>query len=182
MVYSGTNEKLSENQRGTAVVLLGNIRNAWKENKIFTPINERLLKLRLKTEKLWLSIIAVYAPTEVEEAIISDEFYDQLQVTLDEVNKKDVILVLGDFNARIGPSLNPSNLHGVHNPDKCNKNGERLIDFCNQNGLAITNTLFPHKNIHQWTWKHPSQKEGGHVLDYILIDKMFKKLMMDIRA
>ena len=64
----------------------------------------------------------------------------------------------------------------------CNKNGERLIDFFNQNGLEITNTLFPHKNIHQWIWTHPSQKEGGHVLDYILINKMFKKLMMDIRA
>ena len=63
-----------------------------------------------------------------------------------------MLLVLGDFNARVGPSPYPSSLHGSHNPDTRNNNGERLVDFCNHNGLVILNTIFPHKKIHQWTW------------------------------
>ena len=57
-----------------------------------------------------------------------------------------------------------------------------MVDLCNQNSLVITNTIFPHKKIHQWTWSHPGQKEGGHVLDYVLINQEYRSLITDTRA
>ena len=105
-----------------------------------------------------INFIAVYAPTEVDDEEESENFYETLQDQLARINKKKHVIVLGDFNARVGPLENSSRLHGHHNPDKRNVNGTRLVDFYNTNGLIITNTIFPHKRIHQWTY-HPNQKK-----------------------
>ena len=123
IVYSGSADKHSSNQRGTVVVLIGYLRTAWKEKNIFFPINGRSLKIRLKLGKIWLSIISVYGPTEVSDPSTSDEFYFQLQYAIKGVKLKDMLLVLGDFNARVGLAIKPTGLHGAHNPDKCNNNG-----------------------------------------------------------
>ena len=93
-----------------------------------------------------------------------------------------MLLVLGDFNARVGLAIKPTELHGAHNTDKCNNNGERLLDLCNKHGLVITNTLFPHKKIHQWSRTHSNQKEGEHVLTYILVNQKFRALIFDTRT
>ena len=45
----------------------------------------------------------------------------------------------------------------------------------------ITNTVFLHKKIHQWSWTHQNQKEGGHVLDYILVNQKFRPSIFDTR-
>ena len=140
------------------------------------------MKVRLQLESTYMSIIAVYALTEVDVAIETENFYEKLQDLVAETNQKDVIITLGDFNARVGPSTTPSRLHGPHNPDKKNQNGTRLVDLCNQNGLVITNTIFPHKKIHQWTWSHSGQKEGGHMLDYVLINQEYRSLITDTRT
>ena len=130
----------------------------------FNPLSERLLKVRLQLESTYMSIIAVYAPTEVDVAIEAEHFYEKLQALVAATNQKDVIITFEDFNARVRPSTTPSRLHGPHNPDKKNQNGTRLVDLCNQNALVITNMIFPDKKIHQWTWSYQGQKEGGHVL------------------
>ena len=98
-----------------------------------------------------MNVIAVYASTKVDDEVESERFYGILQQQIDKANKKDFVIVLGDFNARVGPLNIPSRLHGLHNPDVRNRNGTRLVDLCNNNGLIINNTIFPHKKIHQWT-------------------------------
>ena len=118
---------------------------------------------------------------EVDDEEESENFYETLQDQLARINKKEHVIVLGDFNARVGPLENPSRLHGRHNPDKRNVNGSRLVDFCNTNGLIITNTIFPHKRIHQWTWYHPNQKKG-HVLDYVLISHQLRANICDTKV
>ena len=89
--------------------------------------------------------------------------------------------MLGDFNARVGPLSPASRLHGLHNTDKRNQNGIQLVDSSNNNGLIITNTIFPHKNIHKWTWYHPNQKQG-HTVDNVLINQQFRAQIYDTRA
>ena len=79
VVYSDSADKHSGNQRGTAVVLFGYLRNAWKKKNLFILINDSLTKIKLKWGKIWLSIISVYAPTKVSEPSTSEEYYFQLQ-------------------------------------------------------------------------------------------------------
>ena len=153
-----------------------------KKNGVFRPINERLLQVRVKIGGFGISLIAEYAPTEVDESENSEKFYETLQSTIESIFKKDVIIVAGDFNARVGQPTSRSSLHGKHNPAVRNNNGRRLVDFCNYNNLAITNTLFPHKKIHQYTWHHPGQKNGGHVLDYIIINAQYRSCILDTKV
>ena len=182
VVYSGMNVKQSGNQRGTGIILRNEFKEAWKKNCVFRPINERLLQVRVKIGGFGISLIAVYAPTEVDESENSEKFYETLESTIESICKKDVIIVADDFNARVGQPTSRSSLNRKHNPDVRNNNGRRLVDFCNYNNLAITNTLFPHKKIHQYTWHHPGQKNGEHVLDYILINAQYRYCILDTKV
>jgi hypothetical protein len=67
----------------------------------FTPINERICTFRLKGKFHNLTLINVHAPTE-EKIDEIDTFYDDLQRTYDKAPKHDIVLILGDLNAKIG--------------------------------------------------------------------------------
>jgi hypothetical protein len=99
------------------------------------------------------------------------------------VPKGDMLLIVGDFNARVGKQDNqgPGNVIGVHTVDDTNENGKRLIDFCNQNNLIVTNTFFQHKPIHQTSWMHPGKKVW-HMLDYTLVNRKFRSSVEDVRV
>ena len=125
--------------------------------------------------KIWLSIISVYAPTEVSDPSTSNEFYFQLQHTIKEVNHKDMLLFLGDFNARVGLAIKPTRLHGAHNPDKWNNNGERLLDFCNKHGLVITKKFTSGLG-------HIQTRRKEDVLNYILVNQKFRASIFDTRT
>ena len=181
MLFSGFAEKKEGNQRGVAIALRGYLRTAWKQEDNYSLITERVMQVRIKVNRSHMNVIAVYAPTEVDDEVESERFYKILQQQIDKANKKDFVIFLGDFNARVGPLNIPARLHGLHNPDVRNRNSTRLVDLCNNNGFIITNTIFPHKNMHQWTWHHPHHK-GGHVLDYVLISHEFRAQIYDSKV
>ena len=122
VLYSGLSEPKNGNQRGVAIALRGDLRKTWKKEGTHSMISERVIKARIKVEDKHINFIAVYAPTEVDDEEEYENFYGTLQDQLARINKKEHVIVLGDFNARVGPLENPSRLHGRHNPDKRNVN------------------------------------------------------------
>jgi exonuclease III len=68
----------------------------------FTPINERMCILRLKGKFHNITLINVHAVTEEKMEEEKDKFYDDLQKTYDRVLKRDILMILGDLNAKIG--------------------------------------------------------------------------------
>ena len=113
-------------------------------------------------------VIAAYAPTLPSPEEANDEFYESLSGLLRSVPDKDKILLLGDFNARVGCN------HEVWSPaigrfgrGNCNTNVERLLALCTKFQLAITNTFFNLPNHHYNYWQHPRSKRW-HLLDYII--------------
>ena len=88
--------------------------------------------VRLNSKHVNLSIIIAYAPTDTSEGEEKDEFYDALQSILKDVPRHDVLLVLGDFNARVGTNNHDEERamgkHGIGL--NLTDNGERLIDIC----------------------------------------------------
>ena len=68
----------------------------------FSPISERICTLRIKGKFHNITFVNVYAPTEDTVDEIVDEFYETLQSVCDEIAKHDVIITLGDFNAKLG--------------------------------------------------------------------------------
>ena len=64
----------------------------------FTPVSERLLRIRLKSHTGHVSVIAVYEPMKLE----SRKFYQTMQDFVSNTPKRDMMLVMGNFNARVG--------------------------------------------------------------------------------
>ena len=93
-------------------------------------------------------------------------FYEDLQDLLELTPKKDVLFIMGDWNAKVGSQETP----GV--TDKFglgirNEAGQRLIEFCQENALVITNTLFQQHNRRLYTWTSPDGQHRNQT-DYIL--------------
>ena len=97
-----------------------------------------------------------------------------------------MLLLLGDFNARVGNDARTwRETIGWFGPEEQNENGLHMLDFCALNGLAITNTLFQHRPCHQMTWFHPaeaSRSGRGHVLDYIIVNQCYRSSVLDTRV
>ena len=85
-------------------------------------------------------IQACAATTDVKQAEVA-QFYEDLQDLLELTPKKDVLFIIGDWNAKVG-SQETSEVTGIFGLGIRNEAGQRLIEFCQENALVITNTLF----------------------------------------
>ena len=90
--------------------------------------------------------------------------------------------MMEDLSAMIG-SDNTSNerVMGKHRYGRMNDNGERLVDFCGINNLAIGGSLFPHKDIHKITWISPNGRDRSQI-DYLMINGKWKRSLQDVRV
>lgn len=94
----------------------------------------------------------MYAPTNVQEEE-SSCFYLALQESLTEVSKRDMLIVMGDFNARVGTNANVwKGVIGQQGVPEVNENGLKLLSFCSVNNLVVTNMIFKHRDCHKFTW------------------------------
>ena len=99
-----------------------------------------------------ITVIQVYAPTSnAEEA---EQFYEDLQDLLELTPKKDVLFIIGDWNAKIGSKGTPG-VTGKFGLGIRNEAGQRLIEFCQENALVIANTLFQQHKRRPYTWTSP---------------------------
>ncbi|CAF3960540.1 unnamed protein product [Rotaria magnacalcarata] len=165
------------------------IYSAWKNSGAqWEAVSSRIVTARIECRPEPITIIAVYAPINPSNGVKNDietcdEFYKTLQATIDKTHKSDMIMIMGDFNARVGveQANTAGGTVGNHTIDKQNQNGRRFVDFCLFNSFIITNTFFPHKAVHQGTWMHPKTKQW-HMLDYVLVNRKFRSNVQDVRA
>ena len=143
---------------------------------------ERLLTLRLNTTAGPITLISVYAPTLSATPDDKDEFYDRLAATISSIPSKEEVVLLGDFNARVGCNHDsrPSCLRqfGV---GKMNDNGQRLLELCTYHNLCIANSFFKTKPQHKVSWRHPRSKHW-HQLDLILVRRTAIKNVLLTRS
>ncbi|CAF4499732.1 unnamed protein product [Rotaria sp. Silwood2] len=142
--------------------------------------------VRLHCAPVNVTLLAIYSPVNPngqQMAInASDRFYADLQRAVNKTPPSDLLLIMGDFNARVGKQQHQTsgNVVGPHAVDHINENGKRLVDFCAANKLIISNTFFQHKGVHQMTWMHPGNKKW-HMLDYTLVNRKFRSSVEDVR-
>ncbi|XP_071487324.1 uncharacterized protein [Diadema antillarum] len=117
---------------------------------------------------------SLYAPTTTRSDEEIEDFYHlQVQEVIDETPKKDIIVVQGDWNAKIGEDAQ-KDWKGTCGPfcnTKTNDRGLRLLEFATLNDLKVTNTFHPHKASRRWTWHSPNGSH--HQIDYILVKRRF---------
>ena len=88
-----------------------------------------------------ITVIQVYAPTSNTEVAKVECFYEDLQDVLELTPKKDVLFIIGDWNAKVGSQETPG-ITGKFDLGVQNEAEQRLLEFCQENTLVIANTLF----------------------------------------
>ncbi|XP_060756794.1 craniofacial development protein 2-like [Neoarius graeffei] len=127
-------------------------------------------------------VIQCYAPTNEAEEEIKDDFYYQLQAVLDRRGAKDITILMGDFNAKIGvDNTGYEDVMGIHGLGQMNENGERFADLCSLNELVIGGSIFPHKRIHLATWRSPDHITENQI-DHMCISRKFRRSCQDVRV
>ena len=113
-----------------------------------------------------IPVIQIYAPTSKAEEAEAEQFYEDLQDLLELTPKKDILFIIGDWNAKVGSSRDTQNNRQVW-PWRTEWSRARAIEFCQLNALVIVNTLFQQHKRRLYTWTSPNGKHQNQI-DYIL--------------
>ena len=105
-----------------------------------------------------ITVIQVYAPTSNAEEAEAERFYEDLPRPFKTNTQKDVLFIIGDWNAKVGSQETPG-VTGKFGLRVQNEAGQRLIEFCQENALVIANTLFQQHKRRLYTWTSP---DGQH--------------------
>ena len=103
-----------------------------------------------------ITVIQVYVPTRNTEEAEVEWFYEDLQDLLELTPRKDVLFIIGDWNAKVGSQETPG-VTGKFDLGIRNEAGQRLIEFYQENTLGIANTLFQQHKRRLYTWTLPDR-------------------------
>ena len=144
IIFSGSQDHRAE----AGVILSKSISNSMAA---YRAISDRILYVRIRAAPFNISFIEVYAPTiEATDEEVED-FHDQIRSTIEISQSQDIVFVAGDFNAKVGVDCFCPNVYGGHGLGTQNDRGERLLDFCRDHDLFVTNTAFKHHERRRYT-------------------------------
>ena len=131
-----------------------------------------MISVRLQGKPLNITVIPVYAPTSNAEEAEVERFYEDLQELLELTAKKDVLFIIGDWNAKVGSQETPgvTRKFGLGMQKEA---GQRLIEFCQENPLVIANTLFQQHKRRLYTWTSPDGQHQNQI-DYIFCSQRWR--------
>ncbi len=144
--------------------------------------SERQISLRLPLEGgRFVSVVCAYAPTmgHSEADILS--FYAELKQSLSGIPREDKIVLLGDFNARVGRDHGTWSCLGPEGIGGSNSNGLQLLQLCNELNLAVGNTWFRQRDKYKGTWKHP-RSDHWHMIDFVIVRRRDLRDLHSVRT
>jgi len=100
-----------------------------------------MISFRFQGKPFNITVIQVCAPTTNAEEAEADKFYEDLEDLLELTPKEDVLVFIGDWNAKVESEDIPGVTGKFDLGDK-NEAGQRLTEFCQENTQLISNTLF----------------------------------------
>lgn len=164
---------------GVALLMSAGARKALME---WHAVSDRILTARFRTRARPVTIVQVYAPTEMDEGNTKDDFYSLLAVTVRKIKKGDIRIVMGDLNAKVGTeNENREHIMGKFGIGIRNDNGERFVEFCTEEDLVIGGTIFNHKAIHKATWYSPDGITRNQI-DHLTISRKWRRSLLDVRV
>ena len=127
-----------------------------------------------------ITVIQAYAPTSNAEEAEVERFYEDLLDLLKLTPKKDVLFIIGDWNAKVS-SQETSGVTGKFGLGIWNEAGQRLIEFCEENTLVIANTLFQQHKRRLYTWTSPDGQHQNQI-DSILCSQRWKSSIQSAKT
>ena len=161
--------KESLRRKGVAIMVNKRVRNAVLGCNLE---NDRMISVHFQGKPLNTTVIQVYAPTNNAEEAEVEQFYEDLQDLLELTPKKDVLFIIGGWNAKVGSQETPG-VTGKFGLGIQNEAGQRLIEFYQENALVIANTLFQQHKRRLYTWTSPDGQHWNQI-DYILCSQRWR--------
>ena len=149
----------------------------------YNPISDRILSIRLQGKPQNITLIQIYAPTTAADEEEIENFYNSLQIVMDKISSKDITIIMGDFNAKVGTERTDEEKYivGPHSLGIRNEAGDRLITFCTENDLVVTNTMFKQHPRRLFTWISPDGKTKNQI-DDILVQRRWRSSIMSAKT
>ncbi|XP_041107422.1 craniofacial development protein 2-like [Polyodon spathula] len=174
-VYYSGHQELRRN--GVAVIAHKNIAHTVES---YATISDRIMAIRIRGKPLNVTVLQVYAPKTDAPEDESERFYAKIEEALEQVPKKDIIYIMGDFNAKVG-SHEEVNIIGRCGLGERNDAGDHLVQFCHENHLRVSNTWFIQPKRHLYTWTAPNGQHCNQI-DYILCSRCWKSSVLAIKT
>jgi len=183
----------SSSRAGVGILVNKNLVNNVEAYKF---CSERVISVRFKTgsrrDSNSLTVVSCYAPTlqrSTSHPAEANVFYSSLEGIVKSIKKRDEVWLLGDLNAKVASSgvgsRGPVGCFSKHT--QTNANGERLIEFCEENGLILCNTMFKHRMQHRATWfsdglSHRDGQPVRNMIDYVIMRRSETVRVTDARS
>ena len=139
-----------------------------------------MISVRFQVKPFNITVIQAYAPTSNAEEAEVERFYEDLQDLLELTPKKDVIFIIGEWNAKVGSQETPG-VTGKFGQGVQNEAGQRLIEFCQENALVITNTFFQQHKRRFYTRTSPDGRHRNQT-DYILCSQRWRSSIQSAKT
>ena len=131
-----------------------------------------MISVHFQDKSFNIRVIQVYVPNINAEEAEVEWFYEDLQDLLELTPKKDVLCIIGDWNAKVGSQDIPG-VTGKFGLGVQNEAGQRLIEFCPKNTLVTANTLFLQHKRKLYRWTSPDGQYQNQI-DYILFSQRWR--------
>ena len=119
--------------------------------------NNRTISVHFQGKPFNIVVIQVYAPTSNAEEVEVEQFCEDLRDLLELTPKKDVLFIIGEWNAKVGSQETPG-VTGKFGLGVQNEAEQRLIEFCQENALVTASTLFQQHKRRVYTWTSPDHQ------------------------
>ena len=131
-----------------------------------------MFSVRFQGKPFNITGIQVYALNSNAEEAEVGRFHEDLNDLLELTSKKDVLSIIGDWNAKVG-SQEIRGVIGKFGFGVQNEAGQRLTEFCQENALVIANTLFQQLKRKLYTWTSPDDQQQN-LIYYILCSQRWR--------
>ena len=125
-----------------------------------------MISVRFQGKPFNNTVLQAYAPTSNAEEAEVEQFYKDLQDFLELTPKKDVLFIIGDWNAKVRSQEIPG-VTGKFGSGIQNEAGQKLTEFCQENELVIANTPFQQHKRRLYAWTQPNGQYQNQI-NYIL--------------